>query len=146
MITPQDYDIRQSGRVLELHNKDIWIRQTDLSWRFLILVTVRELPFRSYRERSPAKWKAREDKIEEAKKQKTPKSEDQERNSGRWGLLHLHLLPGENGDQTRRVSVPIGSQLIGTAQLKREGLVKSEYLIYEDVYNGIHDDENNVCV
>ena len=34
--------------------------------------------------RSPAKLKAREDKIKEARKQKTPKSEDQEWNSGRW--------------------------------------------------------------
>ena len=56
------------------------------------------------------------------------------------GLLHLHLLPGENGAQTRsvsvpignhqpigvaqtkRVSLPIGSELIGTAQMKRAGL------------------------
>ena len=83
-LTPQDYDIRESGRVLELRNRDLWIRPTDLSWHFPILVTIRELPFRNHRGRSPAKWKAREDKIEEAKKQKTPKSEDQEWNSGRW--------------------------------------------------------------
>ena len=56
------------------------------------------------------------------------------------GILHPHLLPGENGTETRRasvvignhqqigatqtkrVSVPIGSQQIGTAQLKREEL------------------------
>ena len=56
------------------------------------------------------------------------------------GLLHPHLLPGEDGAQTRRVSVqignhqpigvaqtkrvsiPIGSQLIGTAQMKRARL------------------------
>ena len=24
--------------------------------------------------------------------------------------------------------------------------VKNEYLIYEDVYKGIHDDENSVCL
>ena len=35
------------------------------------------------------------------------------------GLLHL-LLPGENGAQTRRVSVPIGNrQPVGVAQIKR---------------------------
>ena len=34
MIAPQDYDVRQSGRVLELHNRDLWIRPTDLSWHF----------------------------------------------------------------------------------------------------------------
>ena len=46
---------------------------------------------------------------------------DGSRHPGR-GLLHLHLLPGENGTQTKRVSVPIGSYLVGTAQVKREGL------------------------
>ena len=45
MIAPQDYDIRQSGRVLEHQNKDLWIRPTDLSWHFPILVSIRELPF-----------------------------------------------------------------------------------------------------
>ena len=40
-------------------------------------------------------------------------------NNQRPGLhLHPYLIPGENGAQTRRVSVPIGSQLIGTAQLE----------------------------
>ena len=34
LIAPQDYDVRQSGRVLELHNRDLWIRPTDLSWNF----------------------------------------------------------------------------------------------------------------
>ena len=45
MIAPRDYDVRQSGRVLEPSKKDLWIRPTDLSWHFLILVTTRELPF-----------------------------------------------------------------------------------------------------
>ena len=75
------HDIRQSGRVLELQNEDLWIRPTDLSWHFPNHVTIRELPFMNYRGRSPAKWKAREDKIEEAKKQKTPTNEHQEWNS-----------------------------------------------------------------
>ena len=47
MIAPRDFDVRQSGRVLELQNKDLWIRPTDLSWHFPILVTIRELPFRN---------------------------------------------------------------------------------------------------
>ena len=45
IIAPQDYDIRQSGRVLELQNKDLWIRPTGPSWHFAIFVTIRELPF-----------------------------------------------------------------------------------------------------
>ena len=84
MIAPQDYDIRQSGRVLELQHKDLWIRPIDLSWHFPILVTIRELLFKNYRGRSPAMWKARADKIVEAMKQKPPTNEDQEWNSGRW--------------------------------------------------------------
>ena len=58
MIAPQDYDVRQSGRVLEIQNRDLWIPPTDLSWHIPILVTSVEL-------------QAREDKIEEAKKQNT---------------------------------------------------------------------------
>ena len=37
MIALQDYEVRQSGRVLELQNKDLWIRPTDLSWNFLFI-------------------------------------------------------------------------------------------------------------
>ena len=61
------------------------------------------------------KLKAREDKIEEAKKQKTLKNRDEDFHSARWkqsswtGLLHPHLVPGENGAQTRRVGVLIGN-------------------------------------
>ena len=64
MITPQDCDVRQSGRVLELQNKDLWIRPTDLSWHFPILVTICELPLertrsRKRRSRRLRKMKAR---------------------------------------------------------------------------------------
>ena len=34
MVAPQDYDVRQSGRVLELQNSDLWLRPTDLPWHF----------------------------------------------------------------------------------------------------------------
>ena len=84
MLAPQDYDVRQSGRVLELPNRDLWLRPADFSWHFPILVTNRKDPFRNFRGRSPAKMKAREDKIEEAKKQKTLKNKDDEVNSARW--------------------------------------------------------------
>ena len=40
-------EVRQSVRVLVLQNKDRWIRPTDLSWPFPVLVTIRELPFRN---------------------------------------------------------------------------------------------------
>ena len=79
MIVPQDYDVRQSGRGLKLQHRDLWLRPTDLSWHFLLLVTIRGMPFKSYRARSPAKLKVREDKTEEAKKQKIPKNSDEKR-------------------------------------------------------------------
>ena len=66
MIAPQDYEVRQSGRVLELQSKDLWIRPTDLSWHYPILATIRELPFKICRGWSIANL---EDK-DEAKKQK----------------------------------------------------------------------------
>ena len=49
MIAPRDYEVRQSGLVLELQNKELWIRPTDLSWNSPILVTTRELPSKNYR-------------------------------------------------------------------------------------------------
>ena len=74
-IAPQDYDVRQSERVLEFQNRDFWIRPTDLSWHYPILVTIRE-PFENVRGSSSEKSKARENMIEEAKKQKTKRSDD----------------------------------------------------------------------
>ena len=72
MVAPQDYDVRQSGRVLELQNSDLWLRRTDLSWHLPILMTIREEPFKNYRSRTSEKWKA---KFEEAKKQKIKKND-----------------------------------------------------------------------
>ena len=34
MVAPPDYDIRQSGRVVELQNRDLWLRPTDMSCTF----------------------------------------------------------------------------------------------------------------
>ena len=87
MIAPQDYDVRQSGRVLELQNRDLWIRPIDLSWHFPILVTIREMPFKNCRARSPAKLKVREEKIEESKKQKIPKNSNEE-----WKLHQIEVF------------------------------------------------------
>ena len=83
MVAPQDYDVRQSGRVLELQNSDLWSRPTDLSWHFPILMTIREKPFKNYRSRTSEKWKAKEDKTEEFKKQKMQKNDD-ERSDANW--------------------------------------------------------------
>ena len=68
---PQDHDIRQSERVLEFQNRDFWKRQTDLSWHYPILVTLREMPFKNYRGTSSEKSKVRDNKIEEVRKWRT---------------------------------------------------------------------------
>ena len=73
MVAPQDYDVRQSGRVLELQNSDLWLPPTELSWNFPIPMTISEEPFKDYRSRTSQKWKA---KFEEAKKQKIKKNDD----------------------------------------------------------------------
>ena len=80
MIAPQNYEARQSRRILDLQNRALWIRPTDLSWHFPVLVTIREMPFRNYRGRSLAKLEARD----EAKKQRTVKKRDEEWDSARW--------------------------------------------------------------
>ena len=76
MVAPQDYDIRQSGRVF-------WLRPTDMSWHFPILMTIREEPFKNYRSSTSEKWKAKEDKMEEVKKQKITRNDD-ERSYADW--------------------------------------------------------------
>ena len=77
IVAPPDYDIRQPGRVLELQNRDLWLRPTDMSWHLHILMTMREEPFKNYRSRTSEKSKAKEDKIEVAKRQKTKRSDDE---------------------------------------------------------------------
>ena len=42
MMAPPDYEVRQSGRVVELQNRDLWLRPTDISWNFPILIAIRE--------------------------------------------------------------------------------------------------------
>ena len=65
---PQDYDIRQSERVWEFQNKDFWIRPTDLSWYYLILVTIREIPFKNYRGRSAGKQRPEKPRLNGTRK------------------------------------------------------------------------------
>ena len=65
-----------SARVLELQNSDLGLRPTDLSWHFPILLAIREEPFKNYCSTTSEKWKAREDKAEEFKKQKMQKNDD----------------------------------------------------------------------
>ena len=40
--------VRQSGRVLELQNRDLWTRSTDQPWHFsFFFLTICELPFKT---------------------------------------------------------------------------------------------------
>ena len=59
MVAPQGYDDRRCGRVLELQNSDLWLRPTDLSRHFPILMTIREEPFQNCRSRTTEKWTAK---------------------------------------------------------------------------------------
>ena len=183
MVAPLDDDIRQSVRVLELQNKDLWLRPTDLPWHFSMLVTIREMPFKNDRGRSAEKVKTRE-KLEEAKKQKTLKnswtwktahssscsawrnwSSDNARERSDWQSTadwnrskdtrersDWQSLADRNSSEKRRASVPIGSLLIGTDQIKcvrlRHGshAIYGKEVIFIDPHKGIHGDENNVCL
>ena len=69
------------------------------------------------------------------------------------GLAHLHFLLGTTGAQTKRVHVRIGSQLFGTAQIKRAEILHGSHIllgnevIYTDPLDkGIHGDENDVSL
>ena len=89
MIAPRVFEVRQSGRVLKLQNKDLWIRPTDLSWHYPILVTIREFFFfKNYRRRSSAILEARD----EAKKQKTQKNKKLGSNTQGYDLAAAVLL------------------------------------------------------
>ena len=88
MIAHQDYEVRQSGRVLELQNKDLWIRPTDLCWHFPIFVTFRKVPVKHYRGRSIAILEARD----EAKKHKTRKKHKAGSNTQGYDLAVTILL------------------------------------------------------
>ena len=92
MVAPQDLDVHLSVRVLELQNRDLWLRPTDMPSHFPILMTIREESFKNYRSRTDKKWKVKENKAEEFKKQKMQKNDDQ--GPG-------HPLLGDNGVRTK---------------------------------------------
>ena len=48
-----------------------------MSWHLLVLMTIREEPSKNCRSRTSEKWKAKEDKIEEAKKLKIKENDDE---------------------------------------------------------------------
>ena len=74
-------------------------------------MTIREEPFKNHRLRTSEKWKAKEDKAEEFKKQKMQKKMmDGVMPTARHHLRPGHLHLGNSGVRTERVSVLIGNQ------------------------------------
>ena len=119
-------------------------------------MTIRELLF----EKLPVKIdcnvgrQGRSQEAEDSEKQRW-KIGTQPDGTSRLGLgpPNVLLLLGTNGAQTKRVRVLIGSQLIGTAQIKRAEILRGSLLspgnevIHIDPLNeGIHGDENDVCL
>ena len=82
MMAPQDYDVHLPVRVLALQNSELWLRPTDLSWHFPILMTFREESLKNYRS---------ENKAEEFKKQKMQKNDD--------GQSYARHRPGHGTNQ-----------------------------------------------
>ena len=175
MIGPQYNDVRHSGRVLELQNRALWTRPPDMPWHFPILVTVREMPFKNYSGKSSEKkGQRRQDRGSQEAEDLEKRDEDW--SSPNWNQSWVwntsfspHLLPGEIGAQTERVSVPIGThQPTGTAQKRRASVpigsqpvekaeikrvrlrngshtVHGNEVIFTDPHKGIHGDEINFC-
>ena len=111
------------------------------SWHFPILTTIREEPFKNFRARSSAKLKTMEDKIEEAKKQKTERSEDAW-NYAEWQPSWSWQQPMTwtsssssswqqwSSDQAR-LSVEIGNhQPIGVPQMKRVSVLDCDRRVH----------------
>ena len=77
-----DFDIRQSPRVLMIKHTHLWLNQSDMSWHLPILATIRELPFKNWRQKSHTaeKKKNAERSVFKAKQQS-----DRERQQHRHG-------------------------------------------------------------
>ena len=111
-------------------------------------MTIREEPSKNYRSRTSEKWKAKENKIEETKKQNIKKGNDERSYANwqtpswssqqpmTWTSSFFHL--GDNRVRTKRVSVPNGDHRVPGSH--------RSHLIFKDICKGIHDDEKNVCL
>ena len=102
-------------------------------------MTIREEPFKDYRSRTSEKWKA---KFEEAKKQKIKKNDD--------GRSYANWQTSSRSWHSRMTWTPSFWQQWSTDETPECSTifmaVKNEYLTDEDIFKGIHDDENNVCL
>ena len=81
-MAPPDCEMYQSGRVLKLQNRDLWLRPTDISWHFHTLVTLCEELFKKLAFTNSREVEGQGDKIEEVKKKKkTEKGYDELNNT-----------------------------------------------------------------
>ena len=129
MVTPQNCDIRQPRESWSSKNRDLWLRPTDLSWHFPILMTFRGEPFKNYRPRTSATLKAK-GKTEEFEKQKMQKNDD-ERSYANWQTSswswHQPMTwttfsgPVEFGRNDH--------QLMGVAQIKRVSIPNGDHQV-----------------
>ena len=76
MMAPQDYEIRQSGRSPGGPKPGPLVATNRHVLAFSYLLTIREEPLKNCRPTTSEKWKAKKDKIEEAKQKKTKKGDD----------------------------------------------------------------------
>ncbi len=44
LLAPPDFDVKQSARVLQFKNQDLWLKDRDTDWHLPILVTLCETP------------------------------------------------------------------------------------------------------
>ena len=64
MVAPIDYDIKLCQRLLYFKNSDLWLSDTDRGWHLPILITLREVGTKNWRQRTGEGWKKRETKKE----------------------------------------------------------------------------------
>ena len=129
MVAPQDCDVHQSVRVLELQSSDLWLRPRDLSWHFPILMTIREI---GNRRKVDGQRRTRPKSSRSRRCRKTMM--DRFMPTGRHHLGHVtnqrpgHPPLGDAGDRTKRTGVLTGSHhLIGTARIKRVSVPNGDH-------------------
>ena len=95
MIVSEDYDVRQSGRFLELQSRDLCIRSTDLSWHFPILMTIYECPSEITVEGYPRRWRSERTRSRKSRSRRLWKTETRigiQANGNRLGRGLLILI------------------------------------------------------
>ena len=64
-MSPIDFDIQQSHRLLHLDNRSLWLRDSDTGWHLPVMLTLREVVTKNWRQRTRAGQEARDETREE---------------------------------------------------------------------------------